>query len=51
MFVINQCDHEKADFDTSLEQAKARFGNKLIAFQYPLNPGKILMPSSMHCAW
>ncbi|MBK7358630.1 MAG: elongation factor G [Saprospiraceae bacterium] len=40
MFVINQCDHEKADFDTSLEQAKARFGNKLIAFQYPLNPGK-----------
>lgn len=39
-FVINQCDHEKADFDATLEQAISRFGNKLIPFQYPLNPGK-----------
>ncbi len=40
LFVINQCDHEKCDFDNTLEQAKARFGAKLIQFQYPLNPGK-----------
>ncbi|MBK6545490.1 MAG: elongation factor G [Saprospiraceae bacterium] len=40
MFVINQCDHEKADFDATLDQAISRFGHKLIPFQYPLNPGK-----------
>ncbi len=40
LFVINQCDHEKSDFDSTLEQAISRFGNKLIPFQYPLNQGK-----------
>jgi elongation factor G len=40
LFVINQCDHEKADFDATLEQAISRFGHKLIPFQYPYNPGK-----------
>ncbi|MDQ3143042.1 MAG: elongation factor G [Bacteroidota bacterium] len=40
IMVINQCDHEKADFDNTLEQAISRFGPKLIPFQYPLNPGK-----------
>ena len=39
LFVINQLDHEKADYDTTLEQAQARFGNKVLPFQYPLNPG------------
>ena len=39
IFVVNQLDHEKADFDTSLEQAQARFGNKVIPIQYPLNQG------------
>ena len=39
IFVINQIDHEKADFDATLEQAIARFGNKVMPFQYPLNPG------------
>jgi len=39
IFVANQCDHEKADFDTTLEQAKTRFGNKVLAVQYPLNQG------------
>lgn len=37
---MNQCDHEKADFDLTLEQATNRFGQKLIPFQYPLNQGK-----------
>jgi elongation factor G len=39
LFVINHVDHEKADFDTTLEQAKARFGNKVIPVQYPLETG------------
>lgn len=39
LFVINQVDHDKSDFDNTLEQATARFGNKVIPFQYPLNQG------------
>lgn len=39
LFVINQLDHEKADFDTTLEQARGRFGPKVIPLQYPLNAG------------
>ncbi|GJM34854.1 MAG: elongation factor G [Saprospiraceae bacterium] len=40
LFVINQVDHEKADFEATLEQAQARFGNKVIPVQYPLNAGQ-----------
>ena len=39
MFVVNQMDHPKADFEMTLEQAKERFGNKLIEVQYPFNTG------------
>jgi elongation factor G len=39
LFVINQLDHEKADFDITLEQAINRFGPNVIPFQYPLNTG------------
>ena len=39
IFVINQMDHPKADFDKTLEQAKERFGNKLLPLQYPYNSG------------
>lgn len=39
IFVVNQVDHEKADFDATLEQAVNRFGPKVIPFQYPLNQG------------
>ena len=39
LFVINQVDHEKSDFDTTLEQARARFGSQVIPIQYPLNQG------------
>ncbi len=39
LFVVNQVDHEKADFETTLEQAQSRFGNKVIPVQYPLNAG------------
>lgn len=39
ILVINQLDHEKADFETTLEQARARFGNRVIPFQFPVNQG------------
>lgn len=39
LFAINHLDHEKADFDLTLEQARQRFGNHVIPVQYPLNPG------------
>ena len=39
MFVVNQVDHEKADFEATLEQAINRFGHKVLPFQYPYNPG------------
>ncbi len=39
LFVVNQLDHEKADFETTLEQAQSRFGNKVLPVQFPANPG------------
>ena len=39
IFAINHIDHEKADFDKTLEQAKQRFGDKVVAVQYPYNQG------------
>lgn len=40
LFVINQLDHEKADYDIALDQLKSRFGeNKVIPIQYPLEQG------------
>lgn len=39
MFVINQLDHEKADYEMTLEQAINRFGKKILPVQYPLNQG------------
>lgn len=39
LFVINHLDHEKADYDLTLEQARQRFGSHVLPVQYPLNPG------------
>ena len=39
LFVVNQVDHDKANFDATLEQAQARFGANVLPVQYPLNPG------------
>lgn len=39
IFVLNQMDHPKADFEKTLEQAKERFGNKVVPIQYPYNTG------------
>ena len=40
MFVINQLDHEKADFDNTVLQLKERYGEKAVIVQYPLNSGE-----------
>ncbi len=39
IFVVNQVDHDKSDFENTLEQIKSRFGNKVLPIQYPLNQG------------
>src|SRR6185437_3650868 len=39
IFAVNQLDHEKADFDKTVEQAKSSFGRKVLVVQYPLNAG------------
>lgn len=39
IFAINQMDHDKADFDKTVEQAKSRFGRKVTVVQYPFNQG------------
>lgn len=39
MFVINQLDHEKANFDETLRQLKHYFGGSVMPFQYPVNAG------------
>ncbi len=39
LFVINQIDHDKSNYQNTLEQAQSRFGNKVVAIQYPLNQG------------
>lgn len=40
LFVVNQIDHPKADYEASLEQIKNRFGAKALPIQYPLNSGE-----------
>ena len=40
IFVINQMNNEKCDYDNTLEQAQNRFGSKVFPIQYPLNQGK-----------
>lgn len=39
LFVINQMDHEKANYDMCMEQITSRFGPKVIPVQYPMNAG------------
>lgn len=40
VFVINHLDHEKADFDEIMRQAKDYFGSKVAQIQIPVNAGK-----------
>lgn len=39
IFVINQLDHESADYDKTFQEAKSHFGSNVVAIQYPVNPG------------
>ena len=39
IFAINQLDHEKSNFEETVEQAKKRFGHAFTLMQYPLNEG------------
>lgn len=39
MFVVNHLDNEKADYESTLEQARERFGSKVLPVQYPINVG------------
>lgn len=39
MFIVNQLDHEKADFDNVVSQLKANYGEKAVLIQYPINCG------------
>jgi len=39
IIVVNGLDHEKANFEKSLEMMKERFGNGIILVQYPVNEG------------
>lgn len=39
IFVVNELDHEKADFDKTVENLKEVFGAKVIQIQYPVQTG------------
>ncbi len=39
LFAINQLDHEKADFDKTVDMAKQRFGKAFTLMQYPIKTG------------
>lgn len=39
IFAVNKLDHDKADFDRTVAQAKEHFGNKVTVVQYPRQQG------------
>jgi elongation factor G len=40
IFIVNQLDHAKADFDNVVSQLKADYGEKAVLIQYPINCGE-----------
>ncbi len=38
-FIVNQLEHEKANFDEAIRQMKQAFGEKAVVAQYPINAG------------
>ncbi len=40
MFFINRLDSEHADFDKIMNSMTKRFGNGVVTFQFPVNPGE-----------
>lgn len=39
IFIANQLDHEKANFEQTIDQLKESFGKKVVIVQYPVNVG------------
>lgn len=39
IFIINQLDHEKADFENSYHQLREHYGTKVVAVQFPVTTG------------
>ena len=39
IFLVNQLDHEKCDYDMVLEQLRSAYGSKVVPVQYPLDTG------------
>jgi elongation factor G len=39
VFAISQLDHDKANFDQTIDSLKVSFGSKIAIVQYPVNPG------------
>jgi elongation factor G len=39
IFIINQLDNDKADYDSVVAQLKESYGNKVVQIQYPVNQG------------
>ena len=39
IFLVNQLDHEKCDYDMVLEQLRSAYGSKVVPVQYPLATG------------
>lgn len=39
IFLVNQLDHEKCDYDMVLEQLQSIYGSKVVPVQYPLATG------------
>ncbi len=39
IFVVNQLDHDKANFENTIDQAKESFGSKVVVVQYPITVG------------
>ena len=39
IFIVNQLDNEKADYDNTVAQLKDNFGSKVVQIQYPVNVG------------
>ncbi|MEL6846343.1 MAG: GTP-binding protein, partial [Bacteroidota bacterium] len=40
IFVVNQVDHPKSNFQSTVEQAKSTFGDGVVVMQYPYNEGE-----------
>ena len=40
VFIVNQLDHPKADFENVVHQLQSSYGNKTVLVQYPVNVGE-----------